>query len=85
MTFQTVLKKSFILCLLALGILPLVGCSADTLQIGIEPTPTLPPLPTIPPTSTPSVESDPIEVINPTSQPPTPTPLPTVDLLGLQH
>ena len=49
--------KSGMLVLLVVGVLALTACTADTLQVGIEPTPTLTPHPTIAPTPTPSVES----------------------------
>ena len=61
---QTIFQKRLLLLLLVAGISVLMGCSADTLQVGIEPTaaplatpvpsPTPPPLPTAAPSPTPT-------------------------------
>lgn len=57
MNTQNRFSKSWTVIMLVLGALALMACTPDTLQVGIEPTPTLTPLPTIAPTPTPSVES----------------------------
>ena len=62
---QSVVQKRSLVLLFVVGVSVLMGCSAETLQVGIEPTATLPPTTASSPTATP-----------PTTPAPSPTPTP---------